>query len=105
VDRRPRKPVDSGRSLASEGAKEKAKTLLSMSRPGMPYDNALMESFFATLKLEMDADKPFTSREAARCAVFDFVEVFYTRQRMHSALGYRSPDQIEREYHERKPVS
>ncbi len=72
---------------------------------GMPYDNALMESFFATLKLEMDADKPFPSREAARCAVFDFVEVFYNRQRMHSALGYRSPDQAEREYHERKSVS
>lgn len=70
----------------------------------MPYDNALMESFFATLKLETGADRPFASREAARSAVFDFVEIFYNRQRMHSALDYRSPEQAERDYHERKSV-
>lgn len=84
---------------------EEAKTLLSMSRPGMPYDNALAESFFATLKLEMDSDRPFATREAARAAVFEYVELFYNRKRMHSALGYRSPLQAEQEYYRSKSVS
>jgi putative transposase len=77
---------------------ETANIQLSMSRPGMPYDNAMAESFFATLKLELADDKPFQSREAARMAVFEYVELFYNRIRMHSALGYQSPVQVEREY-------
>ena len=69
--------------------------LLSMSRPGMPYDTAMAESFFGTLKLELMPDRVFASREAARLAVFDYIEAFYNRTRMHSALGYQSPAQYE----------
>ncbi|GAB3383487.1 hypothetical protein GCM10027432_13390 [Lysobacter fragariae] len=84
---------------------EAARIQLSMSRPGIPYDNAMAESFFATLKLELIDDKPFSSREAARMAVFEYVELFYNRIRMHSALGYQSPIQAEREYQPVRSVS
>jgi putative transposase len=84
---------------------EAAKIQLSMSRPGMPYDNAMAESFFATLKLELADDRPFKDRDAARAAVFEYVEVFYNRIRMHSALGYRSPMQAERDYQPVRSVS
>ena len=77
---------------------EAAKIRLSMSRPGLPYDNAMAESFCATLKHEIGDDRPFESREAARMAVFEYVELFYNRIRMHSALGYQSPVQAERNY-------
>lgn len=70
---------------------EAAKLTLSMSRPGMPYDNAMAESFFGTLKLELVPDAVF----AARLAVFEYIEVFYNRTRLHSALGYQSPAQYE----------
>ena len=69
--------------------------ILSMSRPGMPYDNAMAESFFGTLKLEGLPDHAFATRDAARLALFDYIEVFYNRTRMHSALGYQSPAQYE----------
>jgi putative transposase len=72
--------------------------VLSMSRPGKPYDNAMAESFFSTLKLELIPDKAFVSREAARLAVFDYIEAFYNRMRMHSALDYRSPAQYEKQF-------
>lgn len=84
---------------------EAAKIQLSMSRPGMPYDNAMAESFFATLKLELMDDKPFEDREAARSGVFEYVELFHNRVRMHSALDYRSPVQAERDYQTVRPVS
>ncbi len=84
---------------------EDAEIRLSMSRPSMPYDNAMAESFFATLKLELMDDKPFESRDAARMAVFEYVELFYNRIRMHSALGYRSPMQAERKYQPVRSVS
>lgn len=74
---------------------EAANIALSMSRPGMPYDNAVAESFFSTLKLELAPGRAFLSREAARLAVFDYIEAFYNRTRMHSALGYQSPVQYE----------
>ena len=78
---------------------------LSVSRPAMPYDNAMAESFFATLKLELTDDRPFESRDAARSAVFEYVELFYNRIRMHSALDYRSPMQAERDYQQVRLVS
>lgn len=77
---------------------EAANRVLSMSRPGMPYDNAMAESFFSTLKLELMSDNAFASREAARLAVFDYIEAFYNRTRMHSALGYQSPTQYEERF-------
>jgi putative transposase len=55
------------------------------------WDNAAAESFFAALKNEMYHREPFTTRARARFAVADYIEVFYDRQRLHSALGYRAP--------------
>lgn len=77
---------------------EAAKITLSMSRPSMPYDNAMAESFFASLKLEINDGEAFANRDAARRAVFEYVEVFYNRVRLHSGLGYRSPMQTEQDY-------
>src|SRR3546814_11745492 len=66
---------------------EAAHMVLSMSRPGMPYDNAMAESFFSTLNLELVTDKAFDSPEAARLAVFAYIATFYNRTRMHSDNG------------------
>ncbi len=63
----------------------------SMSRRGNCLDNAPMESFFASLKKEHVHGARFRTRDEARAAVFDYVEVFYNRQRLHSAPGYRTP--------------
>ena len=63
----------------------------SMSRKGNCLDNAPMESFFASLKKEQVHHARFRTRAEARAAVFEYVEVFYNRQRLHSALGYRPP--------------
>ena len=62
-----------------------------MSRRGNCLDNAPMESFFAALKTERVHEAPFRTRAEARAAVFAYIEVFYNRQRLHSALGYRTP--------------
>jgi putative transposase len=64
---------------------------VSMSNKGDPYDNAMMESFFSTLRAELTDLEPFPTQQAARTAVFEFIEVYYNRQRLHSSLGYRSP--------------
>ena len=71
----------------------------------MPYDNAMAESFFASLKLEINDGQAFETRQAARRAVFEYVEVFYNRVRLHSALGYRSPVQVEQQYQRVRFVS
>ncbi len=63
----------------------------SMSRRANPYDNAHMESFWATLKAEALCRRAFATRTQARLAIFDYVETFYNRRRLHSALGYQSP--------------
>jgi putative transposase len=67
----------------------------SMSRKGNCWDNAVVESFFSTLKRELD-DAIFVSREAARAAIFEYIEIWYNRQRRHSTLGYVSPEQFEK---------
>lgn len=64
---------------------------MSMSGKGEPYDNALMESFFSTLKGECVERYDFQTSDEARACIFEYLEVFYNRQRLHSALGYRSP--------------
>jgi transposase InsO family protein len=71
---------------------------VSMSGVGNCYDNAMKESFFATLKTEC-ASRPFASRAQARTAIFEYLEVFYNRQRLHSALGYLSPEQFEQRFY------
>jgi putative transposase len=70
----------------------------SMSRSGDCYDNAMMESFHSTLKSELvhpQSDGCFENIEHARRMLFEFIEVFYNRQRRHSAIGYQSPEQFE----------
>jgi putative transposase len=67
----------------------------SMSRRAHCYDNAHMESFWGTLKAELLAGRTFATRAEARLAVFEYVEVFYNRVRLHSALGYLSPVDFE----------
>ena len=66
-----------------------------MSRPGRCADNAAAESFFHTLKTEWLYHFDFFTREEARLAIFDYVEVFYNRNRMHSSLDYHSPEEYE----------
>jgi len=70
----------------------------SMGRAGDAYDNALVEAFFATLKSELAALQPWPTRQAARTAVFDYLECWYNPQRRHSALGYLSPIEYERRW-------
>jgi transposase InsO family protein len=69
--------------------------IASMSRRGNCYDNATMESFWSTLKLELVYRRLFDTRAHARMQIFDYIETFYNRQRVHSALGYHSPVDFE----------
>lgn len=69
--------------------------LASMSRTGNVYDNAPMESFFATLKTELIHQRTYPSRQQAKTDIFEYIEVFYNRQRLHSTLNYRSPAEHE----------
>ena len=68
----------------------------SMSRKGNCWDNAPMESFFHSLKVEWLQNQTFRTRAEARQAIFTYIEVWYNRQRLHSALGYRAPEAYER---------
>ena len=74
----------------------------SMSATGNCYDNAMKESFFATLKSECVV-QPFATRAQARTVIFEYIEVFYNRQRLHSSLGYLSPDAFEQLYYSPTP--
>jgi putative transposase len=67
----------------------------SMSRTGNCWDNAVTESFFSTAKRELTHHESYASREEASRSLFEYIEVFYNRQRLHSTLGYRSPAQFE----------
>lgn len=67
----------------------------SMSRTGNPYDNAAMESFYSTLKIECLHRQELATRAEARAVTFDYLETFYNRGRIHSALGYKSPVDFE----------
>lgn len=69
---------------------------LSMSHAGCCYDNAVAESFFHTLKTEHVDFCKYQAREAAINSIFEYVEVFYNRQRLHSTLGYYSPVEYEK---------
>lgn len=74
-----------------------AHSQLSMSRVGNCFDNAMVESFFSTLKNEC-VTGPFRTRAEARTTIFEYLEVWYNRQRMHSSLGYRSPVDFELQF-------
>ncbi len=67
----------------------------SMSRKKDCWDNAVAESFFSTLKNELVWGSNYANRQEARSAIFEYIEVFYNRQRLHQTLGYRTPLQVE----------
>ena len=69
---------------------------VSMSRRGNCYDNAVVESFFGTLKQELVQGTAWATLAEARAAIHDYIEVFYNRQRLHSALGYRTPAEVDK---------
>jgi transposase InsO family protein len=78
-------------SLAFGRRLREAGLVPSMSRPANCWDNAMAESFFATLKTELVDRQAWPTRAAARTAIFEYIEGWYNRERLHSALGYRSP--------------
>lgn len=89
---------DRGSQYASADFRAKLKQYgmrQSMSRRGNCYDNAPMESFFSSLKGEYLEHQHFATHEAARAAVFAYVEAFYNSVRLHSSIGYRSPNEFE----------
>jgi putative transposase len=85
---------DRGSQYASEIYRERLKALgitASMSRKGNCYDNAFAETFFGTLKNELIYRTHFKTRQEAMIAIFEYIEVFYNRKRIHSSLGYLTP--------------
>lgn len=88
-----------GKTLADIGV------LQSVGRRGDAFDNAVAESFFATLETELFARTVFTSRDHARVQVFDFIEGFYNLKRRHSVLGYLSPERYEADWLEKGNTS
>jgi transposase InsO family protein len=73
--------------------------ILSVSRKGECWDNAVAESFFATIKRELVSDRPWPTRAGLHRAVFDYIEGWYNTRRLHSALGYLSPAEYEATHH------
>ena len=73
--------------------------LLSVSRSGYYYDNAPAKSWFASLKVECIDGVKYRSQTEAHSCLFDYIEVFYNRQRLHSYLGYLSPLAFKQQYH------
>lgn len=101
-----RRKIKSGLLLHSDRGSQYAATsyqdliaenniICSMSRKGNCWDNAAMESFFHTLKIELVHHERFKTREEAKIKIFEYIEVFYNRQRRHSAINYKSPDEFE----------
>lgn len=90
--------TDQGTLYAARAYRDKLRTYglrPSMSRRGNCYDNAVAESFFSTLKNELVHHRDFHTRDEARAAIFEYIEVFYNRQRIHQTLGYLCPVQFE----------
>lgn len=89
---------DRGSQYASAGYRERlqqASCICSMSRKGNCWDNAPVESFFSTLKMELIHESRYKTHDQARTEIFEFIEVWYNRRRLHSALGYVSPADYE----------
>jgi transposase InsO family protein len=72
----------------------------SNSRKGNPHDNAAKESFFASLEKERLRRRTYATHEQARSSIFQYIEEFYNRRRLHSTLGYRTPEEAERDHHQ-----
>jgi putative transposase len=93
--------TDQGAIYAARQYRERMQAhglLPSMSAKGDCYDNAVAESFFSNLKNELVHHCDFVSRDAARAAIFDYIELFYNRKRRHQTLGYVSPMQFEEQH-------
>ncbi len=93
--------TDQGQNYMAKSYRDRVEELgvvSSMSRKGNCWDNAVAESFFATLKFELVDRRVFASRHAARTAIFDYIEVFYNRQRIHQTLDYRTPLDVEKSH-------
>ncbi|WP_044888246.1 integrase core domain-containing protein, partial [Frankia torreyi] len=80
------------RTLSKHGARP------SVGATGVCWDNAAAESFFGTLKNELVYREIYPTRRAARSAIAEYIEVFYNRQRLHSTLGYHTPEHVEHLY-------
>jgi transposase InsO family protein len=98
LQRRPRAGLivhsDRGSQFASAAYRQlltQHRLVASMSRPGNCYDNAFIESFWSSLKYELVYHQRFATRAEARSAIFNYIETFYNRTRLHSSLAYRSP--------------
>ena len=103
IGRRPRETgiihhSDRGSQYASNEYKKvlnKYSFRQSMSKKGDCYDNAIMETFFHTLKTELIYWEQYKTRAEARSSIFEYIEMFYNRERLHSSLGYNSPEEYE----------
>lgn len=103
ANRRPPKRLlhhtDRGSQYASRAYRETLKRhglRLSMSRKGNCWDNAPMESYFSSMKTELGFELPPPTRQACHDEIFEYIEAFYNRERLHSSIGYMSPDELER---------
>jgi putative transposase len=97
---------DRGSQYASDHYRDRLRAhgvRCSMSRVAQCWDNAPVESFFASLKRELVHDERYTTREQAAASIFEYVEAFYNRVRRHSALGYLSPVEFERTHNPKHP--
>ena len=74
---------------------QKARISFGLDRKGNPYDNAVMESFYRTLKRELVQDANYDNPEQARLDIFKYIETYYNTKRIHSTLGWLSPTQFE----------
>jgi len=100
--RKPKEPVlhhtDQGSVYGSDEYRKELSAnamIASMSRKGDCYDNAVAESFFSTFKNELMWENTFLTPNQGRTEAFDYIEVFYNRQRIHQTLGYQTPSQFE----------
>lgn len=89
-------------SLAYQELLAGARIQPSMSRVAQPYDNAVMESFFATIKAERLHTERYATHRQAEAAIFEYIESFYNVTRYHSTNGGKSPNALERAYHEQQ---
>jgi transposase InsO family protein len=93
--------TDRGATYSARAYRERIEQVgarASMSGKKSAYDNAVAESFFSNLKNEWLHHFSFKTRDEARSAIFDYIELFYNRKRIHQSLGYRTPAQVEQDW-------
>ena len=100
--------TDQGVTYAADAHQEivrKNELTMSMSRKGNPFDNAVSESTIGFYKKELIFDEKFETRERAKLKTFEYFEVTYNRERLHSTIGYNTPEEYEREYFKRRNIN